>query len=447
MYLIPIHVPFYVDGANLYLATDWMRSLRLLRDSFNGQLGTITVVAPMRQSDANDSSQMLEKLDANSEGIDVRASFDNNCRSRDYWMHHRGSWRRLLRELVSKATVVHTALDDLYRPIAYEGFREAMRQRRATVFVQDTDIVLQTRQLNRGANYRRRLQANAYSSIYERLCRNAVQSADLALLKGSALMRRYAGVLGNAKEFHDTSIKRSDVIESSVLESRCVELKHRLEQKKPLRLVYCGRLTRRKGVHESIAIVSLANRLGTPVELDVFGSGEQVTDLEALIGSLGAQSYIRLLGPMAYGPGLLQKLASYDGLMFTPLAEDTPRMIFDGYASGLPLIGYDIDYVTERSHEESAAWLLPSRQVEASAHRLIQLASQPATLVELSFAARAAAEYHSVENWYERRATWTMEAVDRHRFKGDASVAWKKNDGSPLSTPCNPKSTQLVVSN
>ena len=53
-------------------------------------------------------------------------------------------------------------------------------------------------------------------------------------------------------------------------------------------------------------------------------------------------------------------------------------------------------------------------QIEASAQKLVQLNRQRGPLAELARAARTAAEYHCAENWYRRRADWTIEAVARH---------------------------------
>ena len=122
---------------------------------------------------------------------------------------------------------------------------------------------------------------------------------------------------------------------------------------------------------------------------------------------------MRLLGARSYGPALLRDLAAYDALLFTPTAEDTPRMIFDGYAAGLPLIGAAIPYVQERAAEENAAVVLPSDPDEA-ARRLLALDQQRSLLAPLTQSAHRAGHYHAADAWYRRRAEWTHEAVARH---------------------------------
>ncbi|TWU57884.1 glycosyltransferase [Rubripirellula reticaptiva] len=415
MYLIAIHVPIHVDGAGgNYLATDWIESLRLLRDSLEGRFGPIAVIAPSCAYDPEGSSQTLERVDAAGEGFQMIPSFNIDCSIRDYWLKHRSGWKQQLRDAVSKAKVVHSGLDDVYRPISYEGFLEGVRQGRTTVFVQDTDISVQCRQLHADRDILHRGLSVGYSKMFERWTRKSVGQASLSLLKGQQLIDRYGGYAKNAKLFHDTSYSIDDIVSLDFIVDRCHALSNRVASGRAPRFVYCGRLTPRKGIVDSIDIVAKCHELGVPIEFDIIGHGEQLDQIEKRIDELKMRSAIRMLGRMAYGPELFEKLRSYDGLLFTPLAEDTPRMIFDGYATGLPLIAYDIDYCVERQSAESATFLMPRGDIENSAKRLAELAMQPEKLTQLSEAAHEAAIYHAAENWYRRRAQWTFEAAEKN---------------------------------
>jgi glycosyltransferase involved in cell wall biosynthesis len=108
-------------------------------------------------------------------------------------------------------------------------------------------------------------------------------------------------------------------------------------------------------------------------------------------------------------------LGEYDALLFTPTAEDTPRMIFDGYAAGLPLLAYGIDYVREREAEDGAARSVPPRDPAALAALLCSLDRDRGQLVRLAKRAREAALYHAADAWYRRRAEWTYEAAANYR--------------------------------
>ncbi len=410
MYLLPIHVPIYLDGETRYVTTEWWRALELLRDSLKGQFGDIVVAAPCVPVEALAPGQMLVPPPPDC-GISLRPSFDLRCRARDFWSRHRSRWHHDLLILARQADVVHAGLDDVYRPIMFEGFRVGVRLGKPSLFVQDTDIVVQQRQLSAHAGAVQRSRAMAYGWIYERMCRWGVARADLSLLKGSNLMTRYGRYAKNAHEFHDTSFSIRDIIAGDLLERRLA----RLARRHSVRLVYCGRLTEYKGLSVSLSILARARELGARVQFDIIGDGPERSGLERQAQLLRMSRQVNFLGALRYDSALIARLASYDALLFTPKAEDTPRMIFDGYAAGLPTIAFDVPYVQGRERQDQAAVLLPFANIERSAGILAEICQRPERLFVLAHNARKAAEYHCAESWYARRAAWTLEAIERHK--------------------------------
>lgn len=408
MYFIPIIVPIFLDGDRRLVATDWKRALILLRDSLEDRYGELLVAAPWLPYDAAAASeQKLETIDPG-EGIRLEPLFDRRVRARRFWLTEIHRFRALLDGWLPHTRVVHSGLDDLFQPMMEVAFLTAARRGLPTVFVQDTDVIVQMRDLA-GAKMRKRARAAIYGALYERVCRASVARADLALLKGKGLIARYARYAKNAREFHDTSYLSSDVVEETVVEQRLAALR----RGRSLRLVYCGRLVARKGLAESIRLVELARKRGADVTLDVIGSGPEEAALREQIARAGLDGVVRLAGSAPYDAQLLKRLAGFDALFFTPTAEDTPRMIFDGYAAGLPLVGVGIPYVQERASEEGAALVLPRHDTEKAAEALVALDRNRERLVEPTRAAMRAAYYHAADVWYRRRAEWTHEAVAR----------------------------------
>lgn len=411
MYLVTIQVPIYVHGGERLLATDWRRSLILLRDSFDGRFGRIQVVAPSLEVRATQSDQSLEPM-RDSDEIELYPSFRLGNSLADFWRHDVRVWRRDIAALLPTADVVHAGFCDVYRPLDYIGFLAALRADKPTVFVQDTDQVAQEIELNRDAPLPRRLLGRSYAEIFERCVRFGVKHAALSLLKGRALLARYGEYAKNAHNFHDTSYLAEEVVPQARLDQRIHSL---LSEPRPLRLVYCGRLEKRKGLDHSLEAVSRAQRAGARVTFDLIGDGVERAALERQATGLELGEAVRFLGRRNYGPELLADLASYDALLFTPLAEDTPRMIFDGYAAGLPLLAYDIEYVREREVEDGAARSVPVRDVAALSDLLCNMDRARDQLAKLAVRAHEAALYHSADAWYRRRAEWTYEAAARYR--------------------------------
>jgi glycosyltransferase involved in cell wall biosynthesis len=408
VFLLPIIVPIYVDGERRLVTTEWKRSLDLLRDSLPESLLPIVVLAPWLPASAADRAQRLEPVDRVADGIELDAAIPMPARARHYWLRERARWRVRVAERIAGATVVQAGLDDLRRPLMFDALKLAFIASKPTVFVQDTDVVVQMRELASARSASARLKTHLYGSAHERGIRWCVARASLSLLKGRGLMRRYAPYAQNPKEFHDTNYTTAEIVSLATVLTRTVSL----ATERPVRLVYCGRLVARKGVDRSIQLLHAARARGAPLELDVIGDGEERAALEALVARLDLFGRVRFLGSVAYGPALIRQLASYDALLFTPTAEDTPRMIFDGYAAGLPLIGSDIDYVVERAHSEEAAIVLPRADRELCIDRLVRLATDRSALSTLACAAHAAAEHHAADQWYARRAAWVLEAIE-----------------------------------
>lgn len=407
-YCIAIHVPIYVDGPRTYATSEWRRALYLLRDSFEGQFDRLIVVAPSRPITTPEQATHLEPLGGTQDdGLDVRPSLPLDGGKRDYWLGSgRRQWRADVTAALREAEVGHMGLSDLYRPINYDALLISLRQDVTTVFVRDTDEVTKMRNLIAAGQTRGGPDRAVYLWAYERAMRRAVAGADLSLLKGQALMERYGAQARNARCFHDTSYRTNEIVAADVIDRRVSDL----HGDRPVRLVYCGRLVERKGCDHSISIVARARAAGANVTLDLIGDGPARDALHAQCQRDGLGEAVRFLGEKSYGPALIRELGDYDGLLFTPRSEDTPRMIFDGYAAGLPLVGYDIPYVRERAAEEQATVLLPFDDIAASAAALTALDAGRDRLEHLARAAHRAAYDNASDVWYRRRADWTLEA-------------------------------------
>ena len=412
-YCMPIHVPIYTDGSQSFVISEWYRALTLLRDSFAGHFDRFILTAPSLP--AENAPVLLEPIGLG-DGFDPRPSIPYKGSKREYWLGgDRKRWKADVAKALAESDLAHTVMSDLYRPVSRDALEIALRRDMTTVFFVDTDIISQVRALLAAGMMRRGPDRPVYLWYHDRVLRSVVARADLSFLKGSTLFDLYGPNAKNPKFFHDTSYQSDEIVAEDVVTRRVTDR----APDAPLKLVYCGRLVARKGCDRSIEIVAKARALGANVTFDLIGDGPERAGLEALAGKHGLEEAVRFLGEKPYGPELLRELADYDGLLFTPMAEDTPRMIFDGYAAGLPLLGADIPYVRERHVEEHATVLLPQDNPTAAAEAVAALASDPERLATLAKAALAAARDNATDVWYQRRAEWTLEA---HHARMSASA-------------------------
>lgn len=400
-----------MDSKQFYVSTDWLRSLRLLRDSFADRLEKFTIVAPRLDMVHARPDQQLQIVDSSSENISIIPSMDMTCGKRGYWLRERSRWRTDVKAALQNAEVIHTGLSDLYRPINLDAFNVGVSSGKVNIFARDTDEIAKIQQLAESDGRQMSLRERLYAKLYFETMKYCVRKADLSLLKGDLLYNRYKGYARNARTFEDTSFMKSEIVSWTSVEQRFSTL----QTSRPIRLVYCGRMERRKGVDHSVEIIAKARAIGASVEFDIIGEGEDAGLIRQLIESKGLEAHVKLLGRRVYGPLLLKELSAYDGFLFTPLGEDTPRAIFDAYAAGLPLIAYGIEYVQERARKENAAAVIKFGDKEDGAKVILDLDRNRNRLVRLSELAHRAAEVHCADNWYKQRAEWTLEAIDRHR--------------------------------
>jgi glycosyltransferase involved in cell wall biosynthesis len=325
-------------------------------------------------------------------------------------MTGRRQWLNDVRRLVAEADVIHSGFVDPIRPLMYDALKVAFAMNRPTVAYRDTDTLEQIRGALKTASVRESAMLHVRAALFARMARHVARSVDLLMLKGQSLMRWLGPYARCVHSFQDTSYLESEMAPADVVERRVSTL----SAARPIRLVYCGRLVERKGLAVSIDLIDRACRQGARLNFDVIGDGPQRPALEAIVRERGLSERVRFLGSCVYGPALLERLAAYDAMFFTPIIEDTPRMIFDGYAAGLPLIGSDIEYVRERADEENATVLLPRDDVDAATAKLVSLSTDHRALAALAFRAHDAGKTHAADRWYERRAKWTIEAVDGH---------------------------------
>lgn len=409
MYLLVTHIPIHVTGGRLFLDSGWFPDVLLARDWLARPFGELTLLAPWIPLDG-EQSEYVEITP--STGIRAVPVIDWRCRARTFWTRERAHWITAVRRELAGASVLHTGMDDLYRPVEQLAFLEAHRAGVPTVLVgPDMDPhEVWSGALGQGP-LRSRVEKRLYLVAHDWALARMLRRADLALLKEGAVHDRYARFAANPKAFCHTMYGVRDVIGEAALEHRLAGL----SAGGKLRLVSCGRLVRRKGLLVALDIVERLLRRGLGVELDIIGSGPEEAALRSRIDERRLSSAVRLCGSMAYGPALLQRLGGYDAMLYSPLEEDTPRVLYDGYAAGLPFVGSAIPFARHRVATDGAGVLFPVNDAEEGARMLAGLEADRARLAALSRRARAAGLAHAVEGWYGRRSAWTVEAVERRR--------------------------------
>ena len=405
-YVVVSHVPVVIEEGAPLIADSWYRVLSLVRDYFCEYFRRLVLVAP-RVSRSESTADRLRPANE-LESFELIPSINARCRARKFWLRERQQWRRDVRRALKEASVMQTAFTDPLKPLQQVAFREARRQDIPTVlFGPDMD---QYHKVNEGiapTKLSDRIRTTLFLKLFDWQMIDGIRHADLVILKEGAVFNRYMSYGENVQPFCHTMHRDDQVISDNDLKLRLESLRGG----RPLRLVYFGRLVVRKGIDEAIEAVLEARRAGVDVELTIFGDGPDKTQFEALVDERDGRDVIHFAGHMDYGDALFAELRTFDAILFMPRREDTPRMIFDGFAAGLPLIGKPIPFLANRARRDEPVELVNSvGEVAAKIQALDQDREQLASLAKQ---ARQHGEHNTVEYWYRKRVAWVCEVLEK----------------------------------
>jgi glycosyltransferase involved in cell wall biosynthesis len=252
------------------------------------------------------------------------------------------------------------------------------------------------------SNWRQRWRA----VVYERLNRYFTNRADLALFtqKEYRDSLRTRG-LERAHVIEATWIDQDWVIADAALERRTRELSDRKSGE--LRLMFAGRLTAAKGIEWLVDLIAgLPADVRQRLSLDVFGDGPSREALQEAIARHGLQERVTLCGSVAYGAPFLAALAAHDMLVVPSLSDEQPRVVYDAYSQGVPVLASQTPGLVQCVEHEASGWLFPPGDRDALAGLLQRLVAEPARVADAGRRAVELARSRTHEQMHRRR--WVL---------------------------------------
>lgn len=413
MYLMATHIPIYTDGERKFLDYSWCSDVELACEYFTPHFGKLKLIGPSCPRELAENTQLVE-IEPDREDLSLHPSIDVRTSIRQFWPGASRQWHQDLAPLLEEATVVHASIDDCFRPMQLATMRAALKANKATVLVGfDMDLWELFRVQLKQMSFKNKVLHIARTIGMDFWIRRCVKKATISMLKEGLVYDRYSSGAKNPKAHCHSMHTEDQVLDEKTLSDRLVAM----ESGRPLRFVYFGRFVPRKGLVDSLKIIAAAKNAGVELSYDLIGDGPQRAELESLVEELSLTEQVKFLGSFPYGLALHEKLRGYDALLFTPTEEDTPRMVYDAYASGLPLITSDIAFLRHRANKDKASIVFGVGDIEAGCSKIMSLNSDRKMLADLSLKARALGKEHSVEQWYGRRLDWTIEAVERFKVQ------------------------------
>ncbi len=156
------------------------------------------------------------------------------------------------------------------------------------------------------------------------------------------------------------------VIYNGIDETRFQPLLSKPHQRQPFRILFCGKLTRKKGAD---MIVPLARMLGSDFEIHYVGGGELNTT------GIGAGRVIAL-GQTAYNK-MHELYHSVDALFVPSVREGFGLSIAEAMASGLPVVANNCSAIPELVRDGDGGFLCEIGQIKQYAEAFRKLMDAP----------------------------------------------------------------------
>lgn len=172
-----------------------------------------------------------------------------------------------------------------------------------------------------------------------------------------------------------------------------------------------ARFVARKRQADVIRAVHLLKERGVAIEVRFVGQGELRAECEALARRLGVSDRCRFLGAIAHAeiPGLMAKC---DAFVIASVWEGMSAAVLEAMASGLPVIGTDVNGLSELFVPGVSGLRVPVRDPAALADALARLAVDADGRLRMGAeAAKCVGELHDIERFVDTKLAIYCQAV------------------------------------
>jgi colanic acid/amylovoran biosynthesis glycosyltransferase len=163
----------------------------------------------------------------------------------------------------------------------------------------------------------------------------------------------------------------------------------------PVRLLFCGRFSEKKGLLDALRAVAAARDRGVDLIFQIVGDGELREAVEQTVRECRLETVVRLLGMRPY-PDVLSELDAADLFLApsrTAADGDTeggaPTILLEAQAAGLPILSTRHADIPEVVAEGESALLVSEGDWRALADDLTQLSRTPERWAEMGRAGHA----------------------------------------------------------
>jgi glycosyltransferase involved in cell wall biosynthesis len=312
--------------------------------------------------------------------------------------------RRVLRREVSQADLVHTS--NFFAPYEALSYAHdlAVRSGKKTVFVISEDFhdLLEWEWVRRGTGDKDRAHRARHLAQLDHRVRASAATASLTLLHTPAAVARYRLCARNGLAIRQPGHAAEDVISESDFNRKSLGIRSGA----PLALVSVCRHKALKGLDLLLWAIHLLRERGVAVQAELYGAGEQSSDLQALARRLELDQQVSFPGALPPGPATYDAIARGHLFVMPHRTSDFGRAFFDAMAGGTPVLAFRTPASADTVREGVDGLLAPCDDIEGYAAAIERFHHDRQLLVRCSCAARSRALQNTRTEWFRLRALW-----------------------------------------
>ncbi len=308
-----------------------------------------------------------------------------------------GLTAKALAKEIAGADVVQLAVSGWPLPLGWIARRAAKRLGRVVV------TVVESAPWRDGRGVRGKMEA----WLHERMARRCVGSSDLAVFTH----RGYRDTLctgSGALPTKSTVIPATWIDEDAIVDGDRPFAVQSQRSGAPLRVLFAGRLVASKGTATVVELIGLSSEVGG-IAFTIIGEGEDLGRFESLQAS--APGRVSVLPPANYGPEFREVIDGHDVVIVPTLSDEQPRIIFDAFARGVPVVASHTVGNAEVVVDGDNGRMFRPGDAAGALGVLIQMRSDRSTVATLGSRAIATARLHTHSAMHRRRVELVEEAL------------------------------------
>jgi glycosyltransferase involved in cell wall biosynthesis len=244
------------------------------------------------------------------------------------------------------------------------------------------------------------LRRNLWEQSQEQKQREAIQLAEGLQCNGTPTYEVYRTINPDPMLFYDTRISEDMLPTHKELEKRTCSL----DENKPLRLVFSGRLNKMKGADHLLLVAQELKRLEVPFELHISGAGVLEKMMHEKISREGLHDCVKMMGLPDFKANFFPFVKENIDMFICCHRQGDPSCTYiETMSCGVPIVGYANEAFTGMVEYSKAGWVVPMDKPKLLAKKVAELNNNREEIKQMSFNSLNFAKLHTFENTFAAR--------------------------------------------